>query len=251
MEKSEFRSLEYSDFCFFLTSVDKKLTLEHYQIQKQSDILPFYYEDPLITKNYEGVFDKDKEILKVIFTGSLNYAPNIEAAMFLIKNAEKIQNVLDTKLQIIIAGRNPNQVLIENVKNGGLISIIPNPSKEEMDTILFESNLFVSPVFNGSGIKTKIVEALAHGLPIILSEHSFIGYEFLSDYIDKVIFKFEDGNLPDFISKLELWKNKYRETSKKIVFDEVRDIYKKYFSFENVEQKLFSILEIYHKKGKK
>lgn len=239
VEKSESKSVKFSDLCLFLTEKDKESVLKYYNAKKESHILPFYYEDPLTEK----ISYKSDEKLKIIFTGSLNFSPNIEAALFLIKNAEKIQDIMKTKIQITIAGRNPNQILIESVKNNDLVNIIPNPTKEEMDNILFNSDLFISPVFRGSGIKTKIVEALAHGLPIISSQHSFIGYEFLSGYIDKIIFKFEDENLPDFLSKIELWKDKYKNLKKEDIFNMVRDVYKNFFSFDNLEKEIYSILK--------
>ena len=56
-----------------------------------------------------------------------------------------------------------------------------------MYTILLNAQGYLSPVRLGSGMKTKVAEAMSYSLPVLATEHSLIGYEQVSnsDYIVK------------------------------------------------------------------
>ncbi|HCD6037870.1 TPA: glycosyl transferase family 1, partial [Escherichia coli] len=52
-----------------------------------------------------------------------------------------------------------------------------NLSNSEMSYLLSACDVFYSPIVLGSGMKTKIAEALSYGLYIYATEHSLIGYD--------------------------------------------------------------------------
>jgi len=142
----------------------------------------------------------------VIFTGSLNFGPNREALLFLFQHlkdiVEKTESILKMSPTIIIAGCNPWKRIKEEMnQNKGKcdISLVVNPTQNQMRKLLLNSQVFVSPVFSGPGMKTKVIEALFHGLPIVASETSLRGYEELAPYFGEVIFPFKDRDSKSFI----------------------------------------------------
>lgn len=188
VKKSEKKALKYMDYAIFLTEKDKENIENFYQV-----IIQKYQIIPII---YTNIFTHKKVINKknqVVFTGTLDMESNIEAGLFLIENYKKLFEVEDLKL--ILAGRNPSKRLsrkIMELKLENKIELIANPTVEDMEMILRESLIYISPVFEGSGIKTKVMESLFYGLPIIASEHSVIGYNNLEKKYIKI---FENKNI--------------------------------------------------------
>ena len=46
-----------------------------------------------------------------------------------------------------------------------------------MEPYFREADLYIAPVFDGAGMKVKVAEAMSYGLPVIGTEHAFIGYD--------------------------------------------------------------------------
>jgi len=223
------------DFATFLTNKDREVVFKYYGTKKPWMKFPIMVEDPL--KSKVKYHFEDRGNLKIIFSGSLDYYPNKEAALFLDNNSRIIRNIFRETIEIIVAGRSPNREL----KDCQNVRTIANPSTEILTTLMLNSDLFVPPVFQGSGVKIKVIDALSHGLPIVTSYHSLIGYE---NIIDKAyIFPFRDRDIRDFESALRKVRKLLDEKDKKEIFQVQREVFKKYFSIENAEKILWKILE--------
>lgn len=232
VKKSEKKALENMDLGIFLTEKDKENIGSFYGVYKESEIIPFIYENTFT----------EKEITKknqVIFTGSLDMRANVEACLFLIKNYKIFFE--KEKIKLILAGRNPNVELYNLIEKLKLkdIEIIANPSKEDMEILLRRSLFYISPVFDGSGMKTKFVEAIFYGLPIIASEHTMIGYskEFKKERFIKVFKDDKDiENICKEISEL------YFISQEKNINENVREFYKLNFSKDKIIPKIERII---------
>lgn len=232
VRKSEKKALKNMDLGIFLTEKDKKNVEIFYEIHKKSEIIPFIYENTFSDKKIE----KQKQ---VIFTGSLDMRANIEAGLFLIKNYKNFFE--KEKIKLVLAGRNPSTEFYNLIKELKLknIEIITNPSKEKMEVLLRESLFYISPVFDGSGMKTKFVEAIFYGLPILASEHTMIGYlkEFEKENFIKV-FKDEKDieNICKKISEL------YFISQEENINEKIREFYKLNFSKEEIIKKIEGLI---------
>ncbi|ACB08655.1 glycosyltransferase [Thermotoga sp. RQ2] len=202
---SERSSIKFGDFFVFLHREEADKILSFYKSSKQWEIIPFLYQKCEFPnrKTIQNLFNKT---VNLIFTGRLDFSPNIDAAIFLFDSIEDITELLGENYRIIIAGANPNRYLIKRYfrldpYQRKFIEIVPNPSPEEMKKLLISSHIYVSPVFSGPGMKTKVIEALWHGLPIIASHLSLRGYERLSKYYGKLIFPFSSKQ--EFIDNLK------------------------------------------------
>lgn len=199
VKKTEEKAVKNMDLGLFLTQKDSKSIENFYKYERKSKIIPIFYEN-----DYNETLKIEKKN-QVIFTGSLDMEANIEAALFLIMNYEKIFE--KNEYDLIIAGRNPDKRLEREILNRKKIKIISNPSKDKMEKLMRESLFYISPVFDGSGMKTKFLEAIFYGLPIVASEHTMIGYDFFEqDKIEFVkIFKDRDiENLKIHIEKIKI-----------------------------------------------
>ncbi|MEO6252353.1 MAG: glycosyltransferase family 4 protein [Ferruginibacter sp.] len=111
----------------------------------------------------------------LLFNGTLGYKPNLDALDIIL---EKINPLLlaenNFKYKIIICG---NKL---PVQYGGLAAykeknIIYAGFVDDINLYFKGSDLFINPVIDGGGIKTKVVEALGYDLSVISTASGAIG----------------------------------------------------------------------------
>lgn len=228
VKKTEEKAVKNMDLGLFLTQKDSKSIENFYKYERKSKIVPIFYEN-----DYNETLKIEKKN-QVIFTGSLDMEANIEAALFLIMNYEKIFE--KNEYDLIIAGRNPDKRLEREILNRKKIKIISNPSKDKMEKLMRESLFYISPVFDGSGMKTKFVEAIFHGLPIVASEHTMIGYDFFEQNKIEFVEIFKDRDLENLKIHIEKIKINLKNDN---LTKKIRKFYYETFS----EKRIFSMIE--------
>ena len=106
---------------------------------------------------------------RYLFVGSFNHRPNRLAAEFLVDSMwpEVIREVPGSRL--ILAGRGSQAFL--NQRGGQTTwtdrGIDAVGFVEDLTDLFRESHLFVAPLPEGGGIKIKILEAMARGIPVV------------------------------------------------------------------------------------
>ncbi|OIQ15940.1 MAG: hypothetical protein BM556_16730 [Bacteriovorax sp. MedPE-SWde] len=111
----------------------------------------------LINKdNYYTAKDKNK----ILFIGTLDYFPNVEAVKYLCNEFNSVINTEHLKsFEFIIAGRNPSNEQREMIKKSNF-TLRENLDHNEVSALFAESYLHLVPLQHGSGTRLKIVEAL-------------------------------------------------------------------------------------------
>lgn len=124
------------------------------------------------------------------FLGAANWQPNAEAIKFI--QSELANSLKEIDIETLIAGRfQTNEMLLfKNLTNLGEVSKIEN---------FFNSiEVFVNPIFSGSGLRVKIIDAVEYMVPIISSKK---GVEGLGLIPNKDYLKAE--NKLEFIDKIK------------------------------------------------
>lgn len=125
--------------------------------------LPAFVQYNLITvKEGKGSF--------CLYHGNLSVAENEKAAIWLCKNIFKQLNI-----PFVIAGKNPSKNLKEIADQNKNISILSNPSKEEMDNLITEAQVNLLPSFNSTGVKIKLLNALFTGRHCVINKATVNG----------------------------------------------------------------------------
>lgn len=163
------------------------------------------------------------------FIGNLSYAPNIDSLEIIIN---KILPKLDFNYHLIVVGKCP-QYIIEKYKSD---SVEFKGMVDDFRVTLKECELFVSPIMFGSGVKTKILEAMALGVPVVTNSigaegidaeygKDIVVYDKIEDIVEKLNVLHANKNLALQISKSGqmLMKNKYDWN---IVLDSFKEILK-------------------------
>ena len=111
----------------------------------------------------------DKELT---FLGSLDCIPNISAITWFLKPVWPINKSADSEITLTIAGRNPDRKLVKLIKKSGAeYAGTPADSAEYISN----ADLFIVPLFSGSGLRIKIIEALSYGIPVVTTKKGAAG----------------------------------------------------------------------------
>lgn len=109
----------------------------------------------------------------IVFTGDMSFAPNIEAAVLLARSIFPKVRALNPDVQLHVVGRTPHP-RVQSLSGPGIKVI---GEVRDMVPYLQEAMVFVAPHFTGAGTRTKVLEAMAAGLPIVTTSVGIEGIE--------------------------------------------------------------------------
>ncbi len=115
-------------------------------------------------------FRKDHPTLT--FLGNYRHPPNVEAACFFIDQVMPDLRQRHPELEFQVIGSHPSDELKELDSKDG-VSI--TGFVDDYRPYLFAGTAFVAPIFTGAGMRVKILEAMACGIPIIGTSLSMNG----------------------------------------------------------------------------
>jgi glycosyltransferase involved in cell wall biosynthesis len=101
----------------------------------------------------------------ILFTGTLNYLPNVEAVTWLVQYIWPVLKKKHPNARLLIAGKNPSQSLQNTIRQIPGIELVQNPV--HTDTLFGSARVFVVPLWKGSGTRIKILQAWYHRLPVV------------------------------------------------------------------------------------
>ncbi|WED59382.1 glycosyltransferase [Vibrio alginolyticus] len=153
---SEKLCVKYSTKCSFITLSDASY------FSRDGFIIPICYEEfKEKSLNPNGDY--------YLFTASFDFEPNIDA----LKDFSEIAKI-HSDLKFIAAGRKLKNFNFDHIPN---LTLIDSPSVDKMESLFICAKGYISSVNFGSGMKTKVAEAMKYGLPVYATDNSLIGYE--------------------------------------------------------------------------
>lgn len=162
--------------------------------------------DILIIKN--GVdFDfftpeSKPKIFDIVFTGNMQYPPNVDAAQFLVREIMPKVWIQRPGTTLLIAGANPHR----KVKRLSNSRVKVSGWLKDIRTAYNSGQVFIAPMRLGTGLQNKLLEAMAMNIPAIttpvanaslLAEHNIevlIGAS-ASELAEKILTLIEDKSL--------------------------------------------------------
>lgn len=98
------------------------------------------------------------------FIGSLDYRPNVEGLLWLAHEVMPRVRLLAPSLEVVAAGSNAASELVRKVEASG-IRVVGQVS--DARAFMSASGVMAVPLLSGSGVRVKIVEAMALGVPVV------------------------------------------------------------------------------------
>ncbi len=113
-----------------------------------------------ITKHFLEIKPDSVKTYDLIFTGNMSYPPNIAAGIYI---AKKILPLLNKEIRFLISGVNPHH----SIRKLASTSIEITGWVEDITESYIKSKIFIAPMFIGTGLQNKLLEAMALGIPCI------------------------------------------------------------------------------------
>ena len=172
---------------------------------------------------------KTQKIKNSIFhLGAMDWKPNAEGVKWFLN---QVAPLINQKTRIYIAGKGMGSKYNIYKKDNILIE---GEIKDANDYIANKEILFV-PIFSGSGIRIKILEAMSMGIPVISTKHGAVGIPYVNGH--NILIANTAQDFSKAINKLVSDKKlaqKIGNNGKKIV--------QKYFSEDCVSSKWVKII---------
>ena len=111
----------------------------------------------------------------LLFIGNYQHQPNLDAVVWFVDEILPLAIKKNKSIEINIVGSNAD-LLPKRLNNTDNVNILGHI--ENLETVMDSARLFVSPLRFGAGVKGKIGESAAHGLPVIATKVSLEGMGF-------------------------------------------------------------------------
>lgn len=162
----------------------------------------------------------------ILFTGNMNYAPNSDAATFLIDEIfPRVESRYDCELYIV--GANPSVELLKRRRK----TVYITGFVEDIRSYLDQATVYVSPLREGSGIKNKVLEAMAMNKIVIGTPISFEGIS-IKNNNNCLIVEPDAGKLADSICSVIQEAHKFSW-----IKDNARDLIVSKYSWPAIREK--------------
>jgi len=221
------RKAQYS---FFISEEDKKTAISQFRLNPDQCLVITYgidrTENNILTKQESrrrlGI-DPQKAVF--LFNGTLDYKPNHDA---IINFIEEINPSLQKKLtnyEIIITGNRISKELIQNLKSKKNITY--RGYVDNIDIYYQAADLFLNPITNDTGVKTKVIESIANNCTVISTESGASGI--MRELSEERLITVPDNDWDSFVDKIIEHYNKRNE--------KVLQSFNDYYSWRNITEK--------------
>lgn len=117
-----------------------------------------------VDADYFAPLDMPEQPETIIFTGAMSFPPNVTAVLHFYNNILPLIRAELPNVRLIVAGRNPAPS-IAALASDPLVTV--TGFVDDMRPWLARASLMICPMVMGSGIKNKVLEALAMARPVV------------------------------------------------------------------------------------
>jgi glycosyltransferase involved in cell wall biosynthesis len=112
----------------------------------------------------------------ILFVGNLNYAPNADAMIWFVSRVwKRLQKMMNFQARLLIIGANPPRAVarLRAVRGVEVTGAVAN-----LAPFYQQADLAIVPIRAGGGTRIKIIEAAAHGVPLVVTRIAAEGTTF-------------------------------------------------------------------------
>lgn len=164
LKKYEYRLVKQVDHVLTVTEIDRDLLLEKPgdpEVSSKIHVLPIAVN----TQEIRSIVRK-KGSQQILTIGSLNYPPNADGVRWFLREVFPLIKEINAKATLTVIGKNPPKDFYHLAAPFG-DDIQIKGYVEDLTPYLEDSALMVVPVLAGSGMRVRILEAFARGIPVV------------------------------------------------------------------------------------
>jgi glycosyltransferase involved in cell wall biosynthesis len=109
----------------------------------------------------------------VLFVGNFTHPPNRDAARWLALEIMPLIRARQPEAELVIVGSSPTADVLELARPG--VKLCTDVAS--VDVFMEAAAVFVAPIRTGGGMRMKVLQALAHGKPVVTTPRGAEGYE--------------------------------------------------------------------------
>jgi glycosyltransferase involved in cell wall biosynthesis len=199
---------QHADETFCITEEDRQFMISHFKIDPQKcivttygiehDQLPNATEKARAKKILQAQYAVSEKTILYFFNGTLDYLPNLTAVKTIVNDINPLLQTLVDDYKIIICGKNL-PVEMEGLKTHK--NIIYAGFVDDIEIYFKGTDVFINPITEGGGIKTKLVEALGYDLTSVSTKTGAIGVD--EQLCNGKLLLVVDGDWKPFASKMK------------------------------------------------
>lgn len=192
-----------ADAVFFITEEDRQFAIEKYGVDTlKCTVVTYGFQPPQTfspewkTKvtgliRVQNNLPLDKKVL--LFNGDFSYKPNAQALDILVKEVLPELEKRTKDFVLIICGKDIPKYVQEMQGS----NIIIKGFVDDIGAYFAGADVFLNPIIDGGGIKTKLVEALSYHTLAVSFVSGAIGIP--ANIIDDELIYVPDGNVQGFV----------------------------------------------------
>ena len=174
-----------ADINFFISEEDKNFAISKFKLRKEKchtitygfdfSAPPTSEEKQIARQKLINTYQLPEQNKILLFNGTLDYQPNLDALkIILYKINPTLKSTHGFAYTIIICGKNLPEDLnkLQNEKEN---NVVYAGFVDDITVYFKGADMFINPVTDGGGIKTKLVEALGYNLSCISTLEGAIG----------------------------------------------------------------------------
>lgn len=188
LKQYERQILNYFEHALIISKQDKEFVI--HPKQTEIKVLPNGINESFLETDIAPGLKKKYHL---IFTGNMSYFPNIEATRWIFD--ELYPYFHQRRLITAICGANPSGSIVRLSRPSDFII---TGWVEDIRLSYLASKIFIAPMFSGSGMQNKILEAMALGIPCITT--TLVNNAILAEPAIEILIA---NTREEFISKIE------------------------------------------------
>lgn len=232
----------HADFTFCITENDRQYFINNYKISPdKTAVITFgisWHEAPLLSEQLTArnemlkKYSLPNETIIYLFNGALDYQPNLTAVKNIIEKVNPLFIKNNISYKIIICGKNLPAEMKE-LKAYNNQNIIYAGFVDDINVYFKGADIFINPVTDGGGIKTKLVEALGYNLNAVSTFNGAIGVD--ESVCNGKLLLCENSDWQSFSNKM-LEATRINQSTGREFFD--------CFYWENIAKKAAGIIDV-------
>jgi glycosyltransferase involved in cell wall biosynthesis len=105
---------------------------------------------------------------RLLFVGGFAHQPNVDGIIWFCREIAPILRASGFSFQLDVVGSNANEGIM--ALGADDINVIGFVSDETLQALYEDADLVIAPLRFGAGVKGKVVEAMAYGVPVVTTD---------------------------------------------------------------------------------